>query len=101
MNPEYPSSSLVRSFMRVPSAAEGVFCAGVAADRYDLHGGVPDITEETIHDGSVHQEIPARTRRLSEDHMRNPLPFGELDERVCHLRALQLHNRGAQLLRKP
>src|SRR6478672_7058061 len=97
MNPEYPSSSFVRSFICVPSTPQGVFGAGFPTHRHNLHSGVPDVSQEAIDDGSMDEKIPSGTRRLAENHMRNPLSLRELDECIGHLRALQLHDLGAQL----
>ena len=72
-----------------------------AAHRHDLHGRVPHVAQEPIDDRPVHQQIPARPRGLAEDHVGDALALRELDERVGHLRALQLHDLRAELLRKP
>src|SRR5262245_46160064 len=87
-NPVYPMSSLVRSF--IASLRPLVVDRVVGAHRDDLHRRVAHIAQEPIDDRSVQRKIPARSRRLTEDDVRDALALRELDQRVGDARTFQL-----------
>lgn len=55
------------------------------AQRHDLHGRVPHLVEKAVDDRAAPENVPAGTRGLAEDDVRDALAAGEADERVGDL----------------
>src|SRR6266542_352619 len=76
----------------------GVLARIAAFQRHDLHRRVARLIQEAVNDRAAKQDVPARTRRLAEDDVRDALAPGEINQRVGDVGALQLDHLGAEFL---
>src|SRR6185295_12147238 len=93
----YPVKSFDLRFISFDRLAMIVVCL---IDRDHLHRGVAHFIKKAVDDRPVPQNVPTRTRRLSEDDVRDPLTSCEVDQSISHLASLQFHDICSELASK-
>src|SRR3954452_24583349 len=70
------------------------------AGGHDLNRRVAHLAKKAVDDRAMEQQVPARTRELAEDDVRDALALCELDKGVGDARAGQPDDSRAELFRK-
>ena len=95
MKTPYPSSSSSQELIRLYP------CLSVAPAFqlwHYLHGGVTNFIKKTIDHRTVQQDVPTRTRSLTEYHVRDPFATREINQRIRNVARLQFHHARTELL---
>ena len=66
----------------------------------NFHGRIRHFAEKPIENGSANEEVPARSLRLTDDHVGDAFATGELDQSVNRACGRHSHNRCSKALCK-
>src|SRR5262245_33070789 len=98
INTAYPVSSFALSPMRTQHLLRNLVVTVRRQIEWDhLNRRVTHFVEKTIDNRPMQQNVPTRTRCLSEDHVRDPFSTRKIDQRIRDATGLEFDHTGSQV----